>query len=148
MAGTDLDRLGIPVMVEDNEDVNGTAFTVSVDAAAGITTGVSSRDRVATIRALADPLSGPGDLRRPGHVFPLRESDGGLPARQGHTEATVALCRLAGIDPAVGVIGELVNDDGTMMRLGDLRRFADEHGLKLVSVEQLAAETTVAGKVV
>jgi 3,4-dihydroxy 2-butanone 4-phosphate synthase / GTP cyclohydrolase II len=136
MPGADLDRLALPLMTAQNSERMRTAFTVSVDAADGITTGISAADRTATVRALLDPESGPGDLLRPGHIFPLRYAEGGVLARPGHTEAAVDLARLAGLPPA-GVLAEVVNDDGTMARLPDLRKFADEHGLALISIEQL-----------
>jgi 3,4-dihydroxy 2-butanone 4-phosphate synthase/3,4-dihydroxy 2-butanone 4-phosphate synthase/GTP cyclohydrolase II len=132
------DRLALPPMVEDNQDAKGTAYTVSCDARAGISTGISATDRARTVVALADPGSDPGDFARPGHIFPLRAVDGGVLVRQGHTEAAVDLCRLAGLAP-VGVIAEVVHDDGEMMRLPALRAFADEHGCPLISIEDLAA---------
>ncbi|HET6637050.1 MAG TPA: 3,4-dihydroxy-2-butanone-4-phosphate synthase, partial [Streptomyces sp.] len=138
VAGEDLDRLQLPQMVQHNTESKGTAFTVSVDASAaqGVTTGISAADRAVTIRALADPATTPGDLVRPGHVFPLRYTEGGVLARPGHTEAAVDLARLAGLTPA-GVISEVVNDDGTMKRGAQLREFADEHGLRMISIEDL-----------
>ncbi|GAB2750957.1 3,4-dihydroxy-2-butanone-4-phosphate synthase [Sinomonas soli] len=132
------DRLALPPMVEDNQDAKGTAYTVSCDARAGISTGISATDRARTVLALADPGADPGDFARPGHIFPLRAVDGGVLVRQGHTEAAVDLCRLAGLAP-VGVIAEVVHDDGEMMRLPALRAFADEHGCPLISIEDLAA---------
>jgi 3,4-dihydroxy 2-butanone 4-phosphate synthase / GTP cyclohydrolase II len=136
MRGEDLDRLQIPLMTTQNTERMRTAYTVSVDAAVGVTTGISAADRTATIRTLADPQATGGDLARPGHIFPLRARDGGVLVRPGHTEAAVDLAALAGLAP-VGVVCEVVNDDGTMMRLPDLRTFADEHGLALISIEQL-----------
>jgi 3,4-dihydroxy 2-butanone 4-phosphate synthase/GTP cyclohydrolase II len=136
MRGEDLDRLQIPLMTTQNTERMRTAYTVSVDAAVGVTTGISAADRTVTIRTLADPQATGGDLARPGHVFPLRARDGGVLVRPGHTEAAVDLAALAGLAP-VGVVCEVVNDDGTMMRLPDLRKFADEHGLALISIEQL-----------
>ena len=138
MLGEDLDRLRVPPMVRDNEDPKGTAYTVSVDAARGTTTGISAADRSTTIRVLADPASGPDDVTRPGHVFPLRYQPGGVLRRPGHTEAAVDLARLAGRRPA-GVIAELVNPDGTMQRLPDLERFAAEHGLPVLTIADLVA---------
>jgi 3,4-dihydroxy 2-butanone 4-phosphate synthase/GTP cyclohydrolase II len=140
------DRLGLPLMVARNEDVHGTAFTVSVDHV-DTGTGVSARDRARTARALADPTTTPSDLRRPGHVFPLRARTGGVLVRQGHTEAAVDLLRLAG-RPEVAVISEIVDTDGSMRRGERLRAFADEHGLALVSIADLvrhrnATERTV-----
>ncbi|PZU39518.1 MAG: 3,4-dihydroxy-2-butanone-4-phosphate synthase, partial [Arsenicicoccus sp.] len=109
------DRLELPIMVRDNEDELRTAYTITVDAAEGVTTGISAADRCRTARVLADPTTRPADLRRPGHLIPLRARAGGVLARPGHTEATVDLCRLAGLEP-VGVIGELVDDRGEMLR--------------------------------
>ncbi len=136
MLGEDLDRLQLPQMTTDNQEHMGTAFTISVDAAQGITTGISAADRARTIQMLADPKTQASDLVRPGHLFPLRYTEGGVLRRQGHTEAAVDLARLAGLPPA-GVVAEVVNDDGTMARLPRLREFADEHGLALISIEQL-----------
>jgi 3,4-dihydroxy 2-butanone 4-phosphate synthase/GTP cyclohydrolase II len=136
MLGTDLERLNVPQMTSQNQEHHGTAFTISVDARHGITTGISAADRAKTIRLLASSGSGPGDLVRPGHVFPLRYEEGGVLRRRGHTEAAVDLAVLAGLTPA-GVVCEVIGDDGTMMRLPALREFADEHGLALISIEQL-----------
>ena len=130
------DRLDLPPMTAVNQDAKGTAYTVSCDAAAGTTTGISAADRALTSRVLGDPGSAAGDLNRPGHIFPLRAHDGGVRARRGHTEAAVELARLAGCTP-VGVIAELVHDEGSMMRLPALREFADAHGMPLVSIEDL-----------
>ncbi len=139
MEGERLDRLALPQMTSaNNNEAMRTAFTISVDAAAGVTTGISAADRATTISVLADPASTAADLVRPGHVFPLRYQPGGVLVRPGHTEAAVDLVRLAGLPP-VGVIAELVNDDGTMRRGQQLREFADEHGLALVSIADLAA---------
>ncbi|MDA0634134.1 bifunctional 3,4-dihydroxy-2-butanone-4-phosphate synthase/GTP cyclohydrolase II [Nonomuraea sp. MCN248] len=137
MEGRELDRLGLPLMVHHNRERLRTAYTISVDARDGVTTGISAADRARTIRALADSATEPYELVRPGHVFPLRYHEGGVLARRGHTEAAVDLARLAGLSPA-GVLAEVVNDDGTMARLPELRVFADEHGLALISIEQLA----------
>ena len=136
MRGQDLDRLQIPLMTTQNSERMRTAYTVSVDAAHGVTTGISAADRTTTIRKLADPDASAGDFARPGHIFPLRARDGGVLVRPGHTEAAVDLASLAGLPP-VGVVCEIVNDDGTMKRLPALREFADEHGLALISIEQL-----------
>jgi 3,4-dihydroxy 2-butanone 4-phosphate synthase/GTP cyclohydrolase II len=136
MTGQDLDRLQLPLMTAQNGERMRTAFTVTVDARDGVTTGISAADRATTVRRLADAGAAAGDFVRPGHVFPLRYSPGGVLARPGHTEAGVDLARLAGLPPA-GVLAEVVNDDGTMMRLPGLRAFADAHGLALISVEQL-----------
>jgi 3,4-dihydroxy 2-butanone 4-phosphate synthase/3,4-dihydroxy 2-butanone 4-phosphate synthase/GTP cyclohydrolase II len=132
------DALALPPMVEINEDAKGTAYTVSCDAAHGVSTGISATDRALTARILADPGSTPAAITRPGHIFPLRAVKGGVRERPGHTEAAVDLCRLAGLAP-VGVIAELVHDDGEMMRLDSLRDFAAEHGCPLISIEDLVA---------
>jgi 3,4-dihydroxy 2-butanone 4-phosphate synthase/GTP cyclohydrolase II len=130
-----VDALGLPQMVSDNTDAHGTAFTVTVDHRdAG--TGVSAADRTRTLRALADPATRPTDLRRPGHVFPLRARDGGVLVRAGHTEAAVDLLRLAGQDP-VGVIGEIVDTDGSMARGDRLRAFAAAHELPVLAIADL-----------
>jgi 3,4-dihydroxy 2-butanone 4-phosphate synthase / GTP cyclohydrolase II len=136
MLGEDLDRLHLPLMMTQNSERNRTAFTVTVDARTGVTTGISATDRARTARALADPATEPGDLVRPGHIFPLRYAAGGVLRRPGHTEAAVDLARLAGLPPA-GVIAEVTNDNGTMARRPDLRQFADAHGLALISIAQL-----------
>ena len=138
VAGDALDRLGLPLMVEANQDAYRTAYTVTVDAAEGVTTGISGADRARTARLLADPSAVPADLTRPGQVLPLRARPGGVLERRGHTEAAVDLARLAGRG-AAGVLSELVHDDGTMMRLPALREFAAEHGLALISVADLVA---------
>ncbi|MEX2324939.1 MAG: bifunctional 3,4-dihydroxy-2-butanone-4-phosphate synthase/GTP cyclohydrolase II [Nitriliruptoraceae bacterium] len=138
MLGEDLDRLHLPPMVLHNEDPKGTAYTVSVDVAHGTTTGISAADRARTCRALADPNTTADDLTRPGHVFPLRYHPGGVLRRPGHTEAAVDLARLAGRRPA-GVICEMINPDGTMARVDDLERFAQQHGLIMVTIEDLIA---------
>jgi 3,4-dihydroxy 2-butanone 4-phosphate synthase/GTP cyclohydrolase II len=132
----DADRLELPPMYYTNQDRRGTAYTVTVDAREGITTGISAAERAHTIRLLADAQTQPFHLSRPGHVVPLRAREGGVLRRAGHTEAAVDLARLAGLRPA-GVLCELVNDDGTMMRLPDLRAFADEHGLSLITIADL-----------
>ncbi|GER23485.1 GTP cyclohydrolase-2 [Zafaria cholistanensis] len=144
MPGNRADALGLPPMVTDNQDAKGTAYTVSCDAAAGVTTGISGADRATTARLLADPGSNSAHITRPGHIFPLRSVEGGVLARRGHTEASVDLCRLAGLEP-VGVIAELVHDDGTMMRLPALREFASQWEIPLVSIEDLAAHLADAG---
>src|ERR671935_571860 len=131
-------RLDLPPMVQRNTARLGTAFTVSVDAAEGVTTGISAADRAHTIRVLAGPASRPSDLVRPGHVFPLRARGGGVLVRAGQTEAAVDLCRLAGLAPA-GVICEITNADGSMARLPELKRFAKRHDLKLITVKDLVA---------
>lgn len=131
-------RLDLPPMVEPPQDSHETAFTVSVDARRGITTGISAHDRARTIQVLADPRSGPEDLVRPGHVFPLVAQEGGVLRRAGHTEAAVDLCRLAGLEP-VGVICEIMNEDGTMARLSDLAQFAQRHNLPILTIADLIA---------
>jgi len=136
MMGERLDDLRLPLMVVENTDSHRTAFTVSVDAAEGTTTGISAADRAATIRALIDPSTQPDDLARPGHVFPLRYFEGGVLRRAGHTEASIDLARLAGLHPA-GVLCEIVSDDGSMARLPELKEFADGHGILLVSIADL-----------
>jgi 3,4-dihydroxy 2-butanone 4-phosphate synthase / GTP cyclohydrolase II len=132
----DADRLDLPPMYVTNQDRRGTAYTVTVDAREGITTGISAAERAHTIRLLADPETGPSDLSRPGHVVPLRAKRGGVLRRPGHTEAAIDLATLAGLRPA-GVLCELVNDDGSMMRLPQLRRFTAEHGLTLITIADL-----------
>jgi 3,4-dihydroxy 2-butanone 4-phosphate synthase / GTP cyclohydrolase II len=134
--GERLDELEIPLMVAANTDTRRTAFTVSVDARYGVTTGISAADRARTIQAMIDPATQPADLSRPGHIFPLRYREGGVLKRAGHTEAAVDLARLAGLYPA-GVLCETVNEDGTMARLPDLTLFARAHGLKLISIADL-----------
>jgi len=136
LMGERLDELHIPLMVAANTDHQRTAFTVSVDARRGVTTGISAADRATTIRTLIDPETRPEDVLRPGHIFPLRYREGGVLRRAGHTEAAVDLARLAGLYPA-GVLCETVNDDGTMARLPDLARFATEHDLRLISIADL-----------
>jgi len=131
-----LDRLEIPLMTPHNKDKLRTAYTVSVDARDGVTTGISAHDRAHTVRVLADSATEPWEVTRPGHVFPLRYRDGGVLVRRGHTEAAVDLATLAGLTPA-GVLVEIVNDDGTMKRGQELREFADEHGLAMISIEDL-----------
>ena len=132
--------LGLPQMAEDNSEAYETAFTVSIDAAErfGVATGISAADRAKTIQVAIDPATVPADLRRPGHVFPLRARPGGVLQRVGHTEASVDLARMAGCFPS-GVICEVLADDGTMMRRPQLEEFAAQHGLVLVTVGQLVA---------
>jgi 3,4-dihydroxy 2-butanone 4-phosphate synthase/GTP cyclohydrolase II len=134
--GPRLDELRLPLMVADNTESQRTAFTVSVDARHGTTTGISAADRSATVHALLDAATRPEDLARPGHIFPLRYRDGGVLKRAGHTEAAVDLARLAGMHPA-GVLAEVVNDDGSMARMPRLEEFAEEHGLQLISIADL-----------
>ena len=131
-----LDRLEIPLMTPHNKDRMRTAYTISVDARDGVSTGISAADRAHTARVLADSATEPWEITRPGHVFPLRYREGGVLVRRGHTEAAVDLARLAGLTPA-GVLVEVVNDDGSMKRAPELREFADEHGLAMISIEDL-----------
>ncbi|WP_125098150.1 GTP cyclohydrolase II [Leucobacter chromiireducens] len=132
------DQLDLPMMVERNEDARGTAYTVTVDATAGITTGISASDRMTTLKALANPAAEPGDVRRPGHVLPLRAVDGGVRARDGHTEAAVELMQLAGLRP-VAAIAEIVAEDGEMMRLPGLIELGAREGVLVITIEQLIA---------
>ncbi len=136
LTGERLDELEIPLMVRDNTEAQRTAFTYSVDYRHDTSTGISASDRSATIRALIEPDTRPGDLARPGHIFPLRYAEGGVLKRAGHTEAAVDLARMAGLAPA-GVLCEIVNDDGTMARVPDLIEFCKEHGLLLISIAEL-----------
>src|SRR5450755_3535582 len=136
MTGDDLDRLELPLMTQQNMERMRTAYTISVDAARGVTTGISAADRARTIQLLANPKTQPDDLVRPGHVFPLRYREGGVLRRAGHTEAAVDLARLAGARP-IGVICEVVNDDGTMARLPALQKFAKKHKLKICTIADL-----------
>jgi 3,4-dihydroxy 2-butanone 4-phosphate synthase / GTP cyclohydrolase II len=138
MEGKDLDRLELPLMTIRNTESMRTAYTISVDAKEGVTTGISAADRARTIRLLADPNTAEDDLVRPGHVFPLRYREGGVLRRAGHTEAAVDLARLAGLTPA-GVLAEVVNEDGSMARLPDLLGFKLQHKLKICSIESLIA---------
>ncbi|KPL79490.1 bifunctional 3,4-dihydroxy-2-butanone-4-phosphate synthase/GTP cyclohydrolase II [Herpetosiphon geysericola] len=136
ITGQRLDELEIPMMVTSNNSKFGTNFTVSIEAAQGVTTGISAYDRAHTIQTVINPNSKPSDISRPGHVFPLRAAEGGVLRRVGQTEASVDLARLAGLYPA-GVICEIMNDDGTMARMPDLAIFGEKHDLKIISVEQL-----------
>ncbi|MCL5097292.1 MAG: bifunctional 3,4-dihydroxy-2-butanone-4-phosphate synthase/GTP cyclohydrolase II [Candidatus Omnitrophica bacterium] len=131
-----LKQLGIEQMVAQNRETFKTDFQVSVDAASGITTGISAGDRAQTIQIMADPTATPDKLTQPGHIFPLRAKPGGVLQRAGHTEAAVDLVRLAGCRP-IGVICEIMSDDGSMARLPELRRFAGEHGLRICTIEAL-----------
>lgn len=139
------DRLDLPLMrgnlkcVSNADDRHGTAYTITVDVAEGTSTGISAHDRGLTCRSLADPKAKATDFLKPGHVCPLRAADDGVLARRGHTEASVDLCKLAGLPP-VGVIGELVNDDaqGTMMRLDDCVEFSKKHNVPIINIEDLA----------
>src|SRR4051812_46871967 len=132
------EQLGLQRMVAQNREMYRTDFTVSVDAAHGVTTGISAHDRAATITTIANPKSVPEDLVQPGHVFPLRAKDGGVLRRAGHTEASVDLARLAGLEPA-GVLCEILHDDGTMARLPELMEFRKKHGLRICTIQSLIA---------
>jgi 3,4-dihydroxy 2-butanone 4-phosphate synthase len=131
-------QLDLPMMVENNTSAYGTGFTVTIEAAHGVTTGVSAADRLTTVRAAISDNAKPSDLNRPGHVFPLRAQPGGVLTRGGHTEATIDLVSLAGFKPA-GVLCELTNDDGTMARAPECIKFAKEHNMALVTIEDLVA---------
>lgn len=137
-----LDRLGIPLMTPHNRDRLRTAYTVSVDARDGVSTGISAADRARTVRVLADSATEPFELVMPGHILPLRAKPGGVLERPGHTEAAVDLTRLAGLTP-VGVIGEIIHDDGELMRAEALRAFADENGLSMISIADLQTHRRV-----
>jgi len=141
LAGAIVDRLGLPMMVAHNTARRGTAFTVSIEAVHGIDTGISAADRAATMRAAVAPGALPSDLASPGHVFPLRAAQGGVLARNGHTEASIDLAELAGCSSAA-VICEIMNADGTMARTDDLRVFARQHDLPIVSIAELVAWRT------
>jgi 3,4-dihydroxy 2-butanone 4-phosphate synthase/GTP cyclohydrolase II len=136
LTGERCDALGLPPMVEDNTSSFGTAFTVSIEARGRTTTGISAADRASTVLAAIDPKTKPGDLLRPGHMFPLRAQSGGVLKRAGQTEASVDLARIAGLDPS-GVLCEIMNEDGTMARVPDLVKFCGRHGLVLVTVADL-----------
>ena len=136
MLGARLDELQLPLMVANNTEHHRTAFTVSVDARVGTTTGISAADRTTTVHTLIEKRTKPDDLMRPGHIFPLRYREGGVLKRAGHTEAAIDLARLAGCFPA-GVLAEVVNDDGTMARLPELEALASEHGLLMISIADL-----------
>jgi 3,4-dihydroxy 2-butanone 4-phosphate synthase/GTP cyclohydrolase II len=141
------EQLGLQRMVAQNREMYRTDFTVSVDAAHGVTTGISAHDRAATIQILANPKSMPDDLVQPGHIFPLRAKDGGVLRRTGHTEATVDLARMAGLQPA-GVLCEILYDDGTMARLPELMEFRKKHGLRICTIQSLVAHRRVREKLV
>ncbi|WP_237165132.1 3,4-dihydroxy-2-butanone-4-phosphate synthase [Pandoraea vervacti] len=132
-----LRRLDLPPMVEQNQSRYGTAFTVTIEARQGVSTGVSAADRVTTIRAAIADDAQPSDLSRPGHVFPLRAQPGGVLTRRGHTEGSVDLAILAGLKPAA-VLCELMNPDGTMTRGADIERFARQHDLPILTIDELA----------
>ncbi|MPZ53299.1 MAG: bifunctional 3,4-dihydroxy-2-butanone-4-phosphate synthase/GTP cyclohydrolase II [Acidimicrobiia bacterium] len=147
LTGERLDELQLPQMVQENTEVRKTAFTVSVDARHGVTTGISGADRLTTIRALINDDTKPSDLTRPGHVYPLRADPGGVLKRAGHTEAALDLTRLAGRYPAAA-LAEVMNDDGTVARLPELERFAKEHGLLIGSIADLIAHRRRSEKLV
>jgi 3,4-dihydroxy 2-butanone 4-phosphate synthase/GTP cyclohydrolase II len=137
-----VDRLGIPPMVTDNQSPRKTAFTVSIEATHGITTGISPGDRAQTILVASDPKSGPKDVVAPGHVFPLRAVKGGVLERAGHTEGSIELCKLAGLRPAA-VICEIINEDGSMSRKPDLEAFSKKHKIPIVTIEELIQYQTL-----
>nr|WP_106206119.1 3,4-dihydroxy-2-butanone-4-phosphate synthase [Kineococcus rhizosphaerae] len=143
MSAERADALALPRMVERNEDSLRTDYTVSCDAATGVTTGISAADRARTARVLADPSSVPADLIRPGHVFPLRARPGGVLERPGHTEAAVDLCRLAGLRP-VAIIAELVEDDGSMSRWDQIVALGEQHALPVLTIAELRAHLSAA----
>jgi 3,4-dihydroxy 2-butanone 4-phosphate synthase / GTP cyclohydrolase II len=136
MLGVDLDRLGLSLMVSEQQDQFRTAFAVSVDAKVGVSTGISAQDRARTIQTMVDSKAGPSDLVKPGHIFPLKYRSGGVLRRAGHTEAIVDLAQLAGLKPA-GVICEILKDDGNMARMADLEIFAKKHGLQIITIAEL-----------
>lgn len=138
LTGQRIDALGLPQMAQANSTRHETAFTVSIEAREGVTTGISAHDRARTIAVAIDPTKGEADIGTPGHVFPLRAREGGVLVRAGHTEAAVDIARLAGLIPA-GVICEIMNDDGSMARLPDLVAFAQRHGLKIGTISDLIA---------
>jgi 3,4-dihydroxy 2-butanone 4-phosphate synthase / GTP cyclohydrolase II len=138
LTGERLDALGLPMMAASNQSRHETAFTVSIEAREGITTGISAHDRARTVAVAIDPRSGPQEIATPGHIFPLRAREGGVLVRAGHTEAAVDIARLAGLNPA-GVICEIMNEDGTMARLPDLVAFSQRHGLKIGTISDLIA---------
>ena len=138
MTGERLDKLGLPLMTSRNTAPLSTAFTVSVEAAEGVTTGISAGDRARTVKVLADPNSGPEHLTQPGHMFPLRAREGGVLVRAGQTEASVDLAKLAGRYPAA-VICEIMREDGTMARMPDLIEFGRRHNMSIVTVNDLIA---------
>ena len=138
MPGARIDALGLPLMSPKNSSRHETAFTLSIEAREGVTTGISAADRARTVSVAIDPTKGAADIATPGHIFPLRAREGGVLVRAGHTEAAVDVSRLAGLNPS-GVICEIMNDDGTMARLPDLITFAQRHGLKIGTISDLIA---------
>ncbi len=147
MTAERIEELRIPMMVNHNDSHFGTPFTIGVEARLGVTTGISAPDRARTVQVLIDPKTKPNDLVMPGHSFPLKARDGGVLVRAGQTEATIDLCKIAGLYPA-GVLCEIMNDDGTMSRLPELKKFAKKHGLKIISVTQLIQYRTQKEKLV
>src|SRR6187549_3373931 len=141
------EQLGLQRMVAQNREKHNTDFTVSVDAARGVTTGISAHDRAATIQVIANPKSGPEDLAQPGHIFPLRAKDGGVLRRAGHTEAAVDLARMAGLQ-AAGVLCEILHDDGTMARLPELMEFRNKHRLRICTIQSLIAHRRLREKLI
>lgn len=138
MPGARIDALGLPLMSASNSSRHETAFTVSIEAREGVSTGISAHDRARTVAVAIDPTKGPADIATPGHVFPLRAREGGVLVRAGHTEAAVDIARLAGLNPS-GVICEIMNEDGTMARLPDLIAIAQKHGLRIGTISDLIA---------
>ncbi len=138
LTGTRVDQLALPLMASQNSSRHETAFTVSIEAREGVSTGISAHDRARTISVAIDASRGAGDIATPGHIFPLRARDGGVLVRAGHTEAAVDISRLAGLNPS-GVICEIMNEDGSMARLPDLVAFAQRHGLKIGTISDLIA---------
>lgn len=138
LQATHVDQLQLPLMVteEENQTPNKTAFTVSIEAAVGVTTGISAADRARTIQVASHPDAAPEHLHKPGHIFPLRAHPGGVLKRAGHTEGSIDLCRLAGLWPAA-VICEIINDDGSMARTPDLMNFSKKHQIKMGTIESL-----------
>ena len=136
LSGGQVDRLGLQPMVAENNSAWKSPFTVSIEARHGITTGISAQDRAHTILVAVDPTSGSQDIVSPGHMFPLRGNDGGVLARQGHTEGSIDLMRLAGLNPGA-VICEIMNDDGSMARMNDLRIFAQMHDMPIVTIGEM-----------
>ena len=132
------DHLGLPLMVQENSSSFGTAFTISIEARRGVTTGISAADRARTIQVAIDDETNASDLARPGHIFPLRAKNGGVMVRAGQTEGSVDLSRMAGLKPA-GMICEIMNDDGTMARMPELREFSEKHGLRIVTIADMVA---------
>ena len=138
LPGARIDALGLPLMSPKNSSRHETAFTLSIEAREGVTTGISAADRARTVSVAIDPTKGAADIATPGHIFPLKARDGGVLVRAGHTEAAVDVSRLAGLNPS-GVICEIMNDDGSMARLPDLIGFAQRHGLKIGTISDLIA---------